>query len=875
MIPLHLTLSGFLSYHEPVELDFTDIELACIAGPNGAGKSSLLDAITWVLFGQARRRDEAIINNRSAAAEVCLIFTYENNCYRVQRTLPRGKSSVLEFHILQESYPFSMNGIQSAGSLNLKSAINDQKLWKPLTERTLRETQARLEQTLSLDYETFVNAAFFLQGKADLFTQQRPGDRKRILSSILGLETWETYRQRSADRRKAVEAEIAALDGRLEEIKAELAEEEARRERLEHLEADLARAAQMRALQEETVEHVRKIVATLEAQGQTVAALARNLENLTRNQVDLEARLILRQNDRQAHVAVIAREPAIRAAYAAWQQARLDLERWEAIAVQFREHEKARQGPLTEIETARASLEQELQFLRRQKSLVDQHQAELPTLLEQQAAVQETLGALQAQLDRRQALDGELQAARQRQAEARAENPRLKAEMDELKERIDHLSQAEGAVCPLCGQPLSPEDRQSLIASLTARGKEMGDRYRANRALLEQADQRVRSLENQILSLAQVEAEARTQQRLADQIQNRLEGIRKAIGDWEAEGAPRLAEIEGSLSAGTYAPQARARLAEIDSGLKAIGYDAAAHDAARRAELGGRASEEELRRLETAQAALAPLEREIADLQQQAIALQVEISRQQEEYERAAAELAARQSQAPDLYAAEAQLFDIQEQENRLRMEVGAARQKVLVLDDLKIRRKALEGEREAKARLVGHYRQLERAFGKDGVPALLIEQALPQIEAKSNEILDRLTGGNMAVRFVTQAAYKDKKREDLKETLDIQISDGSGTRDYELYSGGEGFRVNFAIRLALSEVLAKRAGARLQTLVIDEGFGSQDTQGRQRLIEAINMVRQDFSKILVITHIDELKDAFPNRIEVEKTPQGSMVRII
>ncbi|HWQ83560.1 MAG TPA: SbcC/MukB-like Walker B domain-containing protein, partial [Anaerolineales bacterium] len=98
--------------------------------------------------------------------------------------------------------------------------------------------------------------------------------------------------------------------------------------------------------------------------------------------------------------------------------------------------------------------------------------------------------------------------------------------------------------------------------------------------------------------------------------------------------------------------------------------------------------------------------------------------------------------------------------------------------------------------------------------------------------------------------------------------------RDYEMFSGGEAFRVNFAIRLALSEILAQRAGARLQTLVIDEGFGSQDALGRQRLIEAINMVREDFAKILVITHIDELKDAFPNRIEVEKTDRGSTVRV-
>jgi exonuclease SbcC len=196
------------------------------------------------------------------------------------------------------------------------------------------------------------------------------------------------------------------------------------------------------------------------------------------------------------------------------------------------------------------------------------------------------------------------------------------------------------------------------------------------------------------------------------------------------------------------------------------------------------------------------------------------------------------------------------------------------VLTTQHARKEKLSEEREEFQRQITHHKTLERAFGKDGVPALLIEQSLPQIESKANDLLDRLSNGQMSVRFVTQAEYKDKKRDDLKETLDIQISDAAGVRDYEMYSGGEAFRVNFAIRLALSEVLAQRKGARLQTLVIDEGFGSQDVQGRQRLIEAINLVKKDFAKILVITHLDELKDAFPTRIEVEKTEHGSTVSV-
>src|SRR5512147_1458898 len=101
MIPIKLTLTGFLSYHDTVELDFTSFDLACISGPNGAGKSSLLDAITWALFGEARGKSSDVLNiNQSVkAAEVALTFSYEGNTYRVLRTLPRGKGTVLEFQV--------------------------------------------------------------------------------------------------------------------------------------------------------------------------------------------------------------------------------------------------------------------------------------------------------------------------------------------------------------------------------------------------------------------------------------------------------------------------------------------------------------------------------------------------------------------------------------------------------------------------------------------------------------------------------------------------------------------------------------------------------------------------------------------------------
>ena len=348
MIPLTLSLTGFLSYRDPVEIDFTRFDLACISGRNGAGKSSLLDAITWALFGQARKTGEALLHTAAPAAEVVLTFEYEGNVYRVQRTLPRGKTTILEFHIQQAS----------DASIST-TAISASQSWKPLTERTLRDTQFRIEQMLRLDYDTFVNASFFLQGKADQFTQQRPGDRKRILSSILGLDAWDTYKQRAAERRKSVEGEINAIDGRLVEITAELAEEDQRKAYLSTLNSQLSTVEKSRQVQEKNLENVRKMAAALVEQRKLVEALSRQVEASSRRLADLETRLQARQAERQSFAEVMGRAAPIRQAYEAWQQARLDLEKWEATAEQFREQEKRRQPFLDELNAARARLLQE------------------------------------------------------------------------------------------------------------------------------------------------------------------------------------------------------------------------------------------------------------------------------------------------------------------------------------------------------------------------------------------------------------------------------------------------------------------------------------------------------------------------------------
>jgi len=169
-------------------------------------------------------------------------------------------------------------------------------------------------------------------------------------------------------------------------------------------------------------------------------------------------------------------------------------------------------------------------------------------------------------------------------------------------------------------------------------------------------------------------------------------------------------------------------------------------------------------------------------------------------------------------------------------------------------------------------YQFLAESFGRKGIQAVIIENAVPEIESDANRILSRLSDNRMHIALVTQ---QKTKAGSMVETLDLMIADEVGTRSYELYSGGEAFKVNFAVRVALSRLLARRSGAKLETLIIDEGFGSQDEVSRDRLVKAIRSIQGDFARILVITHMSDIKEMFPTHIQITKQNGTSKLQLM
>lgn len=692
MIPVELQLHNFLAYRDPGPLLLEGIHIACLAGPNGAGKSSLLDAITWCVWGKARSNSaDDLVHQGQEDMRVSLVFDQAGVRYKVMRQRTAGKrgASLLEFQAWDDA---------SAS-------------WQPISEGAIRETQAKIDQTLNLDYETFVNSALLVQGRADEFTTKTPSQRKQVLASILGLSQWELYEGRAKDRIQAAKAAIQRLEGRLEEVERELGQAEAHTEELEAAE----RSAQEIAERLETVE---KQWADLEQTRGQLVSLQRQLDDLAR-------RIATRRDE-------------------------------------IREAKEERRANLARADKSALG------------GAMDALRGELESLEGTQEAWEE--------LSRKRA------GAAESAAKLDGINQTLGPETEPLKDRMQTLEKATDPICPTCGQPLTEDHRHQLVASLTKEIEGRRETYRQNLAQIRDLEEEGKRLDSELQSLKLDIARGTELQRKltqletdlkhADDAQRHISALDERIARWEGE----------------------------------VEHDESAH----------RLLEAEAQATEARLKAASLTERDVEDLRLQ--------KRMGDE-------------------------------------RVGGARQRLAALDAFERQRADLRRQWDEATASLGVYEELREAFSKRGVPAMIIETVVPELERHANELLSRMTDGRLHVRIETQ---REIKTGELREALDIIISDELGSRPYELYSGGEAFRINFAIRIALSKLLANRAGAQLRSLFMDEGFGTQDASGREHLIEAINSIQDDFDRILVITHIDELKEAFPARIEVRKTPEGS-----
>ena len=854
MVPLRLTVKNFMCYRDEVpSLDLEGIHVACLCGDNGHGKTALLDSITWALWGQARARtQEELVHQGRQDMSVELEFMARDQRYRVSRRYSRSP--------------------RSRGATILELQVSSGDGFRAITGDSVRQTEARIRDVLHMDYETFVNTAFLLQGNADRFTTSKPTKRKEVLAEVLDLSYYGSLEERAKGRSRDLEDETRTAQGAIDLRLPEIARRTEHERMLTSVEANLHRLGPEVDSRRQLVKEAQSRLGALNGKQLEIESLDRRLADSRGVIDDLEARA----RDLQARIddyeAMVANDSEIRQQFARLEEAKAELEHLDRASLDAARLDRER-APLKE-----AIAVERQRLASRADQLGQVIKAELEPTANRLPEIQEGL-LLNALEEERLAVLGETITERRTEAEdtdrrlgyLRQANEELRQEMEDTRKKFDML-ELDGAECPLCMQPLGPEGQEHLRREYKTQGL---DRKRRHEANSEEQD-RLRKKHEELTGLVErLEADRDKGQRQLQTtiaiLQRGLEEAQKARDELQPATAS-FESVETDLNAGNFAHDEREKLARLDGELSALAYDPDAHRRVQERARELEPSAELNRRLAEARDAL-PREREALEAVQQMLnRRRKDIASDEARRKTLARELETLPGIESEMAEAQSALGELEKQERDAKVdERDLIRQleKIAALEE-EVRR--LEKDRGDLVGQKSIYDELTVAFGKNGIQALIIEAAIPQLNDDANELLGRLTENRMFLKLQLQ---EGQRMGQPSEKLDIKISDEVGTRSYETFSGGEAFRINFALRIALSKLLARRSGAPLPILFIDEGFGSQDAAGQERLKEAIQSIQSDFEKIIVITHVEQVKESFPTRIEVTKTPNGSTFVVV
>jgi exonuclease SbcC len=859
MIPVRLKLRNFMCYRDNVPpLDFTGVRLACISGDNGNGKSAIIDAMTWALWGKARAKSaDDLIHTTQSEMEVEFDFTVAGQLYRIIRKRSRPKKRT------------------GAGQSSLELQVSGGNGFRPITGNTIDQTQQVIIQTLHMDYDTFINSAYLRQGHADEFTRQDPAKRKEVLGNILGLSRYDELEEKAKELGKKHEADGAQLESAIEEINGELMLKTACEAELEQAQAVLVRI-EVIAQEKETLRNgLRQKKESLENKRVQLEELEGRIQTAKRDLQRREEEAGQHLSRIKDYEEIMNRREALEAGYARYEETKkandeLDRKLRQTVAL-----EKQKGQLEARIEKARNELNTEHTVIRREIGNLEAKAAKLPELKAQLGQTQAQIQKLAESEAALTAKERAVQEAQRQVSQLEAEKTRLEREIGEVKEKLDlitsHLASHTEARCPLCESELT---REGLLLIQTKYNRENQDKTDLLKTTQETIEKKLAACETLQKDKRQYEA-GLSQERTRAQSQSDI--IAKEISEIEEEGKrlaglrEELSGIEQRVVSRDFAHAEQAALGEVETELNKLGYNAGKHEESRQQLTQLEPYEHDKRRLDEAARLIDQEKAGLEKAREEVEGKRQNLTLDTQKKESIALELAALPQVSGELAEVEIEYRGIVGRRAEAQETLGSVRARLKRLEELEIKKQEKEEQLARLSREGSVYRELARAFGKTGIQALIIDTALPEIESEANKLLSQMTDNRMHIKFETQ---KPTKKGTVQETLDIAIADELGTRNYEMYSGGEAFRINFAIRIALSRLLARRAGAPLPTLIIDEGFGTQDSTGMEKVKEAIISIQDDFEKILVITHMDELKDAFPSRIDVTKTAEGSMISV-
>lgn len=913
MRPLKLTIAGFGPYADTQVLDFSKLGqkgLYLITGDTGAGKTTIFDAITFALFGEASgdNREPAMLRSKYASASaptfVELTFSYADQLYTVRRN-PEYERAKLRG---------SGTAHQGADALLIRP--------DGTTVTKLKEVDAAIRSIIGLTREQFSQVCMISQGDFRRLLQADTRQRQAIFRDIFGTglfltlqnhlkehasEVW-SQREQSArsmaqylhgldfppdtplavDAAKARDGQMptdqvlhlledllqndraqqasldeqqAQLDAQLDDLTAQLVQAEA----YSRITATLSRQEQTRTsltaqlTQAQTALHQAR--STLPRQEQLRQSVA-ELDVLLPSYEDLEAKLLSQtrlvqdmEQQKKALAAAQSRADTLRCQYAACKAERATLEQAELQKEQY----LAQQQLLSQQQKMLHTLLQDLKLLQTQhQQLAQQQQAYL--LASQDAA-----------------------------AQTRLYEDKYRAFLDEQAGLLAATLQ-ENSPCPVCGSVCHPHPATlALHAPTEAQVQAARQMAEAAKKRAEAASQEA-SRQNGMVTATQQALTAALAQHLGNvaledapaavqtQLQERNGQIERLL--------PKIQEAEArrqrKIQLDRLLPQQEADLAQLEAAISAYKTQLAALEASSQAVQAQIDTLREALPFPNRAAALA--HRRTLQSQQEALGQALEQAEEQyrqkkEDLAGTCAAIAQLQQQLqtaqcgdiPALEQAKAQLLRqrsaISMQQKQLHARLANNQGILLHISSLDTQMQKLEHQFAWMNELA------ETANGTiSGKPKLMLETYVQS--AYFDRILER---ANLRLQTMSGGQYDLKRRQHpgnfkSQSGLELDIIDhvNATERSVNTLSGGEAFLASLALALGLSDEVQMSTGIHLDTLFVDEGFGSLDSDALSKAYQALAGLTQGNRLVGIISHVPELKERIDRQIVVTKSPSGT-----
>jgi len=856
MIPSKLKLKNFMCYRGATEaLDFDQFDVACITGDNGNGKSALLEAITWVIWGKTKvllSKDLITKGENDMVVDFEFFIDYISNDselinkYRIIRSI-RTKSggSILD--------------LQQYDGSNYVSISSD----------TIPETQKQIINLVNMDYETFVNTSYLMQGNADRFTTSKPDERKDILSAILNLDYYQNLADYTRNILRNTDASINANNILVERTRSEIFDLDPNNNGINFIEKEIVNLNQnIEKLNNQKLEFQQNLqlhnkymndISKLQSDKQLLSISYENNINTVNNLNDL----LMKDQE------LLNESENITNQYNEAINKQKELDDLSIASRKFQDINDKLNSLQNELDIRINKLEIELRNLNNNVENLNNKINQSNLLLQDK----------RKNLSRNKSELIELNKLNENYLDL---SNKFSSEITEFKNKLvtlqasnkDHenkliLLQEEHKICPLCKSGLSDNARKSIVLDLNNKIQTNNKNINEIKSKSDELAKKLYDIQDKYKDINQNSIELSSSINLLNndfiRIEKEIESDQNQILIYK-----NLVKDTNNLYENDQKVQInKNKILELNLLIENLKFDQERFDILiNEVPRFTSESEKNLFLLNQAKERIKENQVTVNNLENDSEIIKYQIE------------------------ALERNISNINHDIDSLNIIPGLAENIDLSLDDLK---KTLMLKQNSFEFLISKEKYLdetlsnnkdlylksedlkflELSFSRNGIQALIIENVLPSLEFEANKLLSYLTENQLSINLQIRKGRRLKNTEDYSQEIDIIIGDENGAvREYETYSGGESFRIDFAIRIALSRLVSLRSGVRSPILFIDEGFGSQDQIGQDRLREAIQEVSNSenykFKKIIVITHLDSLKESFGVALEVRKSENSS-----